>query len=299
MDEDSSSIFSRLKKIFRKNPQASFEEEINDLLDHGAVSGVLPKSAGDMIQSIVEFSDTVARKIMTPRISMVGVEEGATIGETIKIFQEEGYSRLPVYQGDMDHIVGFLMSKDLLKFWGEDLATTPLPKDIIRPAILVPGNKKIGDILTELRHRKSHLAVVLDEYGGTAGLITMEDIIEEIVGDIHDEYDEEEPDIAAVSPNLTMASGQAAIEDLSEYLGLDLPEGDYDTLGGFLTHQIGQVPQAGEKITWENLEFIIKAADNRKVEQVEIHKLSTAEIEAQQQEDDLVAEPATAVKDGS
>jgi CBS domain containing-hemolysin-like protein len=278
LDEGSSphrSFFYRLGKLFKKGSlsQESFEDEISDLLDHGAESGIIPQSATEMIQSIVEFNDTVARQIMTPRIDMVGVEQGCSIGEVIKILIEEAYSRLPVYEGDMDHIKGFIVGKDLVQFWGEDQAA-PLPPSLIRPVILVPGNKKIGDLLGELRSQKNHLAIVLDEYGGTAGLVTMEDIIEEIVGDIHDEYDEEEiAPFTELSPGLTLAAGQAPISDLSEHLGVELPEGDYDTLGGFLTNQVGRVPQVKEKISWENLLFSIIAADDRKVEQVEIREL--------------------------
>jgi magnesium and cobalt transporter len=251
-------------------------------LDHGAESGAIGQATSEMIQSVVDFNDTVARQIMTPRIDMVGAECKSTLGEVIKILTEEGYSRLPVYDGDMDHVTGFIVGKDLLQSWGDSL-DCPLPQGIIRPIILAPGNKKIGDLLSELRSQKSHLAIVLDEYGGTAGLVTMEDIIEEIVGDIHDEYDEEEEPFTELAPGLTLAAGQAAISDLSEHLGVDLPEGDYDTLGGFLTNQVGRVPQVNEEITWEDLLFSITAADDRKVERVEIRKLNPGGSDAPSQ----------------
>ena len=278
MEEGSSphrSFLNRFRRLFRKGSlsQSAFEDEINDLLDHGEESGAIGQSTSEMIQSIVDFNDTVARQIMTPRIDMVGVEKSSSIGEVIGLLVEEGYSRLPVYDSDLDHITGFIVGKDLLQFWGGAL-DSPLPESLIRSIILVPGNKKIVDLLGELRHKKSHLAIVLDEYGGTAGLVTMEDIIEEIVGDIHDEYDEEEEPFVDLSPGVTLATGQAAISDLSEHLGVDLPEGDYDTLGGFLTNQIGRVPQVKEEIQWEDLLFSITAADDRKVEQVEIRKLN-------------------------
>ena len=284
MEEGSSphrSFMARFLRLFRKGAlsQSAFEDEINDLLDHGAESGAIGQSTSEMIQSIVEFNDTVARQIMTPRIDMVGVEKDCSIGEIIKTLTDEGYSRLPVYDGDMDHITGFIVGKDLLQFWGAD-PSLPLPHSILRPIILVPGNKKIVDLLGELRHKKSHLAIVLDEYGGTAGLVTMEDIIEEIVGDINDEYDEEDAPFIDISPGVTLAAGQAAISDLSEHLGVELPEGDYDTLGGFLTNQVGRVPQVKEEITWENLLFNITAADDRKVEQVEIRFLNPGDGEA-------------------
>ncbi len=281
MEEGSSphrSFLSKFIRLFRKGSlsPSAFEDEINDLLDHGAESGAINRSASEMIQSIVDFNDTVARQIMTPRIDMVGVEKSRALGEVIRVLLEDGYSRLPVYDGDMDHIVGFIVGKDLLQFWGQPL-DVPLPPSLIRPIILAPGNKKIGDLLSELRHQKSHLAIVLDEYGGTAGLVTMEDIIEEIVGDIHDEYDEDEAPFAELSPGVTLATGQAPISDLSEHLGVELPEGDYDTLGGFLTDQVGRVPQVKEEIVWEDLLFSIIASDDRKVERVEIRKLNPGE----------------------
>jgi magnesium and cobalt transporter len=261
-------ILALLLRPFRRNSLSptEIEEEISGLLDNGA----LTKHSGDMIHSIFEFDDTVARKIMTPRIDVCGVESSSTIGDIINVALEEGYSRLPVYKGDLDHIMGMVVVKDLLAYWSSDL-TRPLPADIIRPVILVHGTKKIGDLLSELRHRKSHLAVVLDEYGGTAGLVTMEDIIEEIVGDIHDEYDTEEvEDIKELSPGIHLATGQASISDLNDRLSLSIPEGNYETLGGFLTHQLGRVPLTGEEIPFGESVFRIREADERKVDQVEI-----------------------------
>jgi magnesium and cobalt transporter len=266
-------ILAFLLKPFRKNSLSptQIEEEINDLLDHGAESGALTKRSGDMIHSIFEFDDTVARKIMTPRIDMVGVETNSTIGDIISTTRKDGYSRLPVFEGDLDHIVGVVMVKDLLGFWSQDLAT-PLPKEIIRPVILAHGTKKIGDLLTELRLRKSHLAIILDEYGGTAGLVTLEDILEEIVGDIHDEYDTEEVDtIRELSPGIILATGQANISDLNDRSDLDIPIGNYETLGGFLTHLLSRVPTTGEKIVFNDHLFCVIAADDRKVDQVEIN----------------------------
>ncbi|MDR1079689.1 MAG: hemolysin family protein [Deltaproteobacteria bacterium] len=261
-------ILALLMRPFRRNSLSptEIEEEISGLLDNGA----LTKRSGDMIHSIFEFDDTVARKIMTPRIDVCGVERGATIGGIIDAALTEGYSRLPVYEGDLDHIVGMVVVKDLLGYWASDLSA-PLPSEIVRPVALVHGTKKIGDLLSELRHRKSHLAVVLDEYGGTAGLVTMEDIIEEIVGDIHDEYDTEEvADIKVLSPGVFLATVQASISDLNDRLQLAIPEGNYETLGGFLTHQLGRVPLKGEEIPFGERVFLVREADDRKVDQVEI-----------------------------
>jgi CBS domain containing-hemolysin-like protein len=263
-------MLARLLRPFRKYSPSRFEAEISDLIDHGAESGAIPRSSGEMIQSIFDFNDTVVRKIMTPRVEVVGVDAGATIEEAVTIVREQGWSRLPVFKGDLDHVTGFLMAKDLLNYWGAD-ASTPLPAELFRPVIMVHANRLIGELLSELMLKKSHLAVVLDEYGGTAGLVTLEDIIEEIVGDIHDEYDQEEvEDIQEIAPGLILASGRVPVEDLNDVLPKPLPEGDYDTLGGFLTGQAGRVPDQGETMTFEDYAFLIKAADGRKVEEVEI-----------------------------
>jgi magnesium and cobalt transporter len=265
---------SFLLKPFRKSSLSptEIEEELADLLDHGEESGALTKSQGEMIHSIFEFDDTVARKIMTPRVDVVGIEAGATIGDLIAVALSGGYSRLPVYEEDLDHVTGFVMVKDLLGYWSQDLGS-PIPKGIIRPIHFVHGSKKIGDLLGELRHRKSHLAVVLDEYGGTAGLLTMEDIIEQIVGDINDEYDlEEEASIRELSPGVFLAHGQTPVSEVNNLLAIAIPPGNYETLGGFLTEQMGRVPQTDEVFPFQELLFSIKAADNRKVEQVEISR---------------------------
>jgi magnesium and cobalt transporter len=265
-------ILAWLFRPFRRNSlsPAKIEEEITDLLDQGAEAGTINKISGEMIQSIFDFNETVARQIMTPRIAVVGIDRKATIGQVIQLAREEGYSRLPVFHGDLDHIAGFLMVRDLLGHWGGD-SEQPLPPELIRPITLVHGNRKIVEILNELRHRKNHLAIVLDEYGGTAGLVTMEDIIEEIIGDIHDEYDqEEEENIRELSPGIFLATGQTSISDLNDKLINPLPEGDYETLGGFLTDQVSRVPLKNEQIQFQDYVFHIRAADNRKVDQVEI-----------------------------
>ncbi|MDR2302619.1 MAG: hemolysin family protein [Deltaproteobacteria bacterium] len=265
-------LLTRILRSLRKNSLSplELEEEMHVLINHGAESGALPKSSKEMIHSIFEFDDTVAKQIMTPRIAVVGVDKTATIAEVVEIVKKEGYSRLPVYEGDLDHIVGFLMVKDLLKNWGSD-PNALIPTEFFRPVTLVHANRLIGDILTELRLKKSHIAVVLDEYGGTAGLVTMEDIIEEIIGDINDEYDQEEDEnIKELSPGVILANGQATISELNGKLPTPLPAGDYETLGGFLTDQVSRVPIKGEDIVFSDYVFHIKAADSRKVDQVEI-----------------------------
>ena len=193
----------------------------------------------------------------------------ARIGKILELYVSSGHSRLPIYENDIDHIVGVLHVKDLLPHWGVS-GEAPLPGEIIRQAIFVPESKKIPDLLTELRTQKSHMAIVLDEYGGTAGLVTMEDIIEEIIGDIHDEYDVEEESITRIDQQTILVDGQLDIEDLEDYLDTKLPEGEFETVGGLITDLMGRVPAENETIKVGNLVMTIMSADERKINQIEI-----------------------------
>jgi magnesium and cobalt transporter len=261
-----------LKALFRKlrnGNSARFEEEVQDLIDQGAEQGVITPGEGEMIQSIFELGETLAREIMVPRTSVVAAPSNAPIGRILDLSVSSGHSRLPIYEDDIDHIVGVLHVKDLLPHWGVS-SEEALPSDIVRQVIFVPESKKVVDLLAELRSQKSHMAVVLDEYGGTAGLVTMEDIIEEIIGDIHDEYDVEEEPITRIDQQTILVDARLDIEDLEDYLDIKLPEGEYETVGGLITDLIGRVPTEKETVAVENLVMTIRSADERKINQVEI-----------------------------
>ena len=246
-----------------------FEEEIQDLIDQGAEKGVITAGEGEMIQSIFELGDTVAREIMVPRTSVTGVPQGSTIGQIIETLIKSGHSRLPVYEGDIDHIVGVLHAKDLLALWGHP-TEEPLSQEIIRPPIFFPESKKVVDLLTEVRTKKSHLAIILDEYGGTAGLVTLEDIIEEIIGDIHDEYDIEEESITQIDDDVYLVDARVNVEDLSDHIGFEIPEGEYETIGGFISDLFGRVPEENEQVEYKALLMTIRSSDERKINKVEI-----------------------------
>lgn len=262
-----------LYRRFRNGATARFEEEVQDLIDQGAEQGVITPGEGEMIQSIFELGETVAREIMIPRTSVVAASLDAPIGKILDLSVASGHSRLPIYENDIDRIVGVLHVKDLLPHWGVSSEET-LPGDIVRQAIFVPETKKIPDLLAELRTQKSHMAIVLDEYGGTAGLVTMEDIIEEIIGDIHDEYDIEEETITRIDQQTILVDARLDIEDLEDYLDTKLPEGEYETVGGLITDLMGRVPTVNETVEIQNLLMTIRSADERKINQVEI-KLSS------------------------
>ena len=279
-DGPSQGLGRRLKALFGRRKNGSnlerFEEEIQGLIDHGAEQGLITPNEGEMIQSIVEFRETVAREIMVPRTSIFGLALASSLGEVIEAVLQSGHSRLPVYEKDIDHVVGILHAKDILSLWGQSTEET-LPEELVRPPIFVPETKKIVEILAEIRSKKSHMALVLDEYGGTAGLVTLEDIIEEIVGDIHDEYDVEEEPITRVDQDTILVDAQFNIEDLEDFLGVTFPDGDYETVGGFVIDMTGRVPRENDTVEYGGLVFTIRTADERKVSQIEISSPSLAE----------------------
>ncbi len=275
-DIPSQGLLNRLRSLARRlktgNGIERFEEEIQDLIEQGAEKGVISAGEGEMIQSIFEFKDTIAREIMVPRTAVIGVSREASLGEALELIIKTGHSRLPVYTGDIDHIVGVLHAKDLLGIWGRP-TEDPMPDELVRTPIFIPEGKKIVELLGELRGKKNHLAVILDEYGGTAGLITLEDIIEEIIGEIRDEYDDEEDPVVRIDDETVLVDARMNLEELEDFMDYEFPEGDYETVGGFITDLLGRVPDEGEQIEFRNLLLTIKVADERKIDKVEIKRL--------------------------
>lgn len=276
-DAPSQGIAGWFKGLFRRLTGSGsanrFEEEIHGLIEQGAEKGVITPDEGEMIQSIFEFKETIVREVMVPRTAVVAIPRNSTLAEALDMIIKSGHSRLPVYEGDIDRIVGVLYAKDLLAHWGMS-ATETLPDELIRGPIFVPEGKRIVELLAELRDKKNHLAIILDEYGGTEGLITLEDIIEEIIGEIRDEYDNEEDPIVRVDDQTIVVDARLNLEELEDYLHVNFPEGDYETLGGFVTDLTGRVPQALEQIEFRGLLLTILAADERKIDKVEIKRVS-------------------------
>ncbi len=275
-DGPSQRLITRLKALIGRNDAQraahKFEEDVQELIDEGAEKGVIGADEGEMIQSLIEFGDIVAREIMIPRTDMVAISRDSTLREVIQLFIQHGHSRLPVYQKDIDDIIGVLHIKDLLAYWDAP-AETILPEENMRRPYFIPEGKKVTELLTELRARKIHMTIVLDEYGGTAGLVTLEDIIEEIVGEIHDEYDDEDRKIVRISGDTILVDARLNLEDLADYLNIELPEGNYDSVGGFIIDLTGKVPQENEQIKYQDLLMIIRSADDRRISQIEIKRL--------------------------
>ena len=265
-------ISSLIKKIFKERDVSRLEEEIQSIIDAGEEEGLIDPQSGEMIQSILEFKDTVVREVMIPRTEIVAVSAEAGIEEIVNIISSHGHTRMPVYRGDIDHIIGIVNVKDLLKFWSREITEKDF-LSILRKPYYIPETKNISQLLHELKQRKHHLAIVIDEYGGTAGLVTLEDLIEEIVGEIHDEHDAKMPGIVDQPDGYTLVDGRVEIEQLEEHFGVSFDEGKYETLGGLILSTIKRIPATGETIIIDDFEMVIEAADERKIKKVRIRRI--------------------------
>lgn len=261
-------IATLLRIRHRKKPShPDLQKEIQQLIDVGEEEGLLSEDEGEMIQSILSFRDTVAREIMVPRTDAVIVSADTPIQELLQLVSQKGHSRFPVDAGNIDDILGILHVKDLLSSWGEKHLDL---KDILRTPYFIPETKKISHLLRELRDKKSHMAIVIDEYGGTAGLVTIEDIIEEIIGEIHDEYDNDEILMVTTDEGDLLVDARLEIEKLAEYFDLQVPEGSFESVGGFIISLLGRVPQPHETVVHAPLEMTIESADVRKIRKVRV-----------------------------
>ncbi len=239
-----------------------------DRLAEESRTDILDEAGEDLYRSIIEFSDTVVDEIMVPRTDMVVVAVDSSLDDVRAAAKSSGHSRIPLYQETIDHVVGLLYVKDLSAPGAGD----PLDLRLLaRPTFYVPEVMKISELLREFQRRKTHMAIVVDEYGGTAGLVTLEDIIEEIVGEIQDEHDIEEKQFRRIADNKILADGRISVWDLEEPLGVEFPEeGGYESLAGFVTARAGYLPAPGAVITWQNLVITVKEANEKRIATVEI-----------------------------
>lgn len=255
--------------------KAVTEEEIMSLVNVGQRGGTIEDEEKEMIYSVLQFGETLAREVMVPRPDVTAIEIEQPLREALAKFIESGHSRIPVYEEEIDNIQGLLYAKDLLTLWynGDQDATI---RGIMRPAYFVPETKRADMLFKEMQERKVHLAVIVDEYGGTAGLVTIEDLVEEIVGDIKDEFDEnEEAEYIQLGEHEYLVDGGLNLDDLNEMMDIDLPTDEADSLGGYIYSQLGRVPQIGETIVEvEHLVTMrIEGVDNRRIRKVHIIKV--------------------------
>lgn len=259
-----------------KDKYSLSEAELRTLVDVGEEKGALQKDEKEMIHSIFEMSDTIAREIMVPRTDMICIDKNATLTQVLNLVKDKLHSRIPIYADKVDNIVGILYLKDMLPFIKKkNISDIDLAK-LAHPPYYVPEQKKINVLLREFQAEKIHMAVVVDEYGGTSGLVTLEDVIEEIVGEIQDEYDSEAPQFEKINDTTFIVNGNMQLDEINEELNLDLPtEEGVDTLAGFLLGQFGSVPKTQDKISWNGYEFIIEKASKKRIQKVKILKIKT------------------------
>ena len=270
-DDSGQTLLDRIKSLLKKklNLQkgADLAEEIQDLMNEGQAKGLISDEESDMVHGVLDLKETKAHSIMIPRTEISSASINSTLGEVIELVSDCGHTRIPFYKDNIDEIMGILNAKDLLKLWGEE-STTKIPPEILRKPYFVPKNQMVSELLKDLKEEKMHLAIVTDEYGGTAGIITVEDIIEEIVGEIMDEHDYEPSLLTVLDHNSVLVDARLEIEKLGEHFGIELPEGEFESVGGFIIHLLGRIPKVDEKIAFEDLDMTIKSADQRKIHKI-------------------------------
>lgn len=252
----------------QRNPYIT-EEEIKVLVEKGEEMGDLEEDEREMVTAIFDFDRRVVREVMVPRVDVTAVEVDESLDAVVEVLLSTGYTRVPVFEESLDNVVGVLHGKDLLRYLRHGKQDFAL-RAVMRPGHFVPENKNAKVLMEEMRAKRIPIAIVVDEYGGTAGVVTLEDLIEEIVGEIRDEYDIEEEDITRLTDDVALVNGRASIDEVNDDLRISLPTEEYDSVGGFLTGLFGRPPETGEEATWENVRFVVEGAEANRVRLVRI-----------------------------
>jgi CBS domain containing-hemolysin-like protein len=255
------------------------EDELRAMVDEAEKEEVIEQEEREMIHSIFEFGDTILREVMVPRPDMVAVGADRSLQEVLEVILRSGYSRIPVYERDIDDIVGLAYAKDVLRSLHDGQVDKPLA-DILRPAPFMPESMKAADCLREMRRRKSHMVIVIDEYGGTAGLVTIEDLLEEIVGEIADEYDREEPNVEPLPDGDYRVNARLGIDEVNELLDVQLPSTEWDSIGGLVLNLVGDVPREGQEVEFMGLRLRAERVQGRRLGRIRIHRLDEAGLDA-------------------
>jgi len=247
------------------------EEEIHELMNAGEEEGLINEEENEMIRSIFALRDTVVREIMVPRTDMACISLDTSFRDVLSSIIDCGHSRIPVFDGTIDNVVGLVYAKDLLKYWGLDESAVELRK-ILRTPYFIPETKNLEELLHEFKKKRIHIAIVIDEYGGTSGLVTIEDLLEQIVGDIQDEYDLEEEWVVEGDDGASVVDARLPIEDLEERFGIEIERDKFDTVGGLIVHLTGRIPTQGEEVEIGAIRLTVLEADARKIKKVSISK---------------------------
>ncbi len=247
------------------------DEEIQAFIDEAKEEGIIEKEEGVLLKSVVEFGDTVVREIMTPRVDIACIRKDSSIQKLRDLVIQVKHSRIPVYKDKIDNVEGIVIAKDLLEYADDKLKNSPI-EPLVRPVYFVPESMKVAELLKEFQRRKQKLAVVVDEHGGVSGLVTMEDLVEEIVGEIRDEYDMDKARIVEKGPFDYVVSGNAEVEEIEELFDLEFAEENYITVGGLITHHLGRLPQQGEQLQIKDLSLEVLEVDQKRIKKLRIKK---------------------------
>jgi CBS domain containing-hemolysin-like protein len=243
------------------------EQELRASAEVASEEGEIEDEEKELIHSIFEFGDTIVREVMVPRPDIVAMEDDKTLRDVQALVLEHGYSRVPVYREDLDDVAGMIYAKDVLKALHQGKHDSPL-SEIVREPHYIPETKKVAELLREMQRDKFHIALVTDEYGSVSGLVTLEDLLEELVGEIADEYDREEPELVPVGDGLYRVSGKASIDDVNELLDVELPDEEWDTVAGLMLELFGRIPKSGDEVTFEGLTFTAEEVQGRRISKV-------------------------------
>lgn len=285
MEEGSSRRSGFIERVSRfvTGRKRTTEQEINDFIEASEEEGLVNEEESEMIRSIFSLGTTIVREVMVTRTEMACVTVDATVRELLETIIACGHSRLPVYEDSIDNIIGLLYAKDLLKQWGTDENNLSV-REIMRPPYFIPESKNLEQLLQEFKRKRIHLAIVIDEYGGTSGLITIEDLLEHIVGDIQDEYDLEETLLTINSDGSITADGRLPVEELEEHFEMEIERDNFDSVGGLAFHLTGKIPTIGDTIEGAGLCMKVIDADLRRVKKVVISRTSSTPAEDQGRE---------------
>jgi CBS domain containing-hemolysin-like protein len=269
-------------KGLKEGPFVS-EADLRSMAEVGHEEGSIELEEKDLIHSIFEFGDTIVREVMVPRPDITAIEDDRTLRDVQALVLEHGYSRIPVYQENLDDVVGMVFAKDVLKALHQGKHDMPL-RDIVRQTHFVPEQKKVADLLREMQRQKFHIALVTDEYGSVSGLVTLEDLLEELVGEITDEYDREEPEVVEVGDGSFRVDGKVAIDEVNDLLDVELPDEEWDTVGGLMLGLLGAIPEEGQEVAFQNLVFTAEKVQGRRIAKVLITRREPEEQSEEQEE---------------
>jgi len=269
-------------KGLKQGPFVS-EADLRSMAEVGHEEGSIEREEKELIHSIFEFGDTIVREVMVPRPDVRAIESDKTLRDVQAAVLEYGYSRIPVYTDDLDDVVGIVYAKDVLKALHQGKHDAPL-SEIAREAHFVPESKKVADLLREMQQEKFHISLVTDEYGSVSGLVTLEDLLEELVGEITDEYDVEEPELEEVAEGVYRVDGKLAIDEVNEVLDTELPDEEWDTVGGLMLGLMGSIPDEGEEVRFQNLRFTAEKVNGRRIVKILITREEPEPDEAETQE---------------